>query len=82
MTKKDCVGEFATEKQKVKSLEKVIYGNGQDGLIRKVGVIEDAIIVIKSYNHIKTWILGVTVGVLALIVGSMATYIWTKILGG
>ena len=82
MTKKDCTGEFATEKQKMKNLEKVIFGNGDDGIVKKVGLIEDAIIVIKSYNHIKTWILGVAVTILSLMVGSMATYIWTIKIGG
>ena len=77
MVKKDCTGEFATEKQKVKNLEKVLFGNGEDGITKRVGAIEDAIIVIKSYNHIKTWILGTAVAVMSIMIGSMATYIWS-----
>ncbi len=77
MAKKDCTGEFATEKQKIKNMEKVVFGNGDDGIVKRVRTIEEAITIIESYNHIKTWILGVAVGFLSLLVGSMATYIWT-----
>ncbi len=82
MTKETRTAEFAAEKQKTKSLEKVIFGNGQNGLVKKIGTIEDEIIVIKSYNHIKTWILGGAVTILSSMVGSMAIYIWITRFGG
>lgn len=82
MTEAGCEAEFAVEKQKIKSIEKVLFGNGVDGLVKKVRTVEDAVIIMQSYDHIKTWILGTAVSVLSVMVGAMSSYIWFSRIGG
>ena len=64
MAEKNCSSEFATEKQKMKNLEKVIFGNGQNGLVKKVGKISDELILQKERNSIKMWIYRTAIGTL------------------
>ncbi|KKM50798.1 hypothetical protein LCGC14_1555820 [marine sediment metagenome] len=68
-----------TEFQKVKDdlsyIKKTLAGNGEEGLIKQTQKQTEAIIKIQSYNHLKNWILGSAVTVLATICGSLATFI-------
>ena len=41
MAKKDYI-EVATGKEKINNLEKVVFGNGQDGLLKRVDAVENA----------------------------------------
>ena len=65
--------------QKVKNIEKILMGNGTEGLMRKMDEASDAIIEMKSYNHLKTWILGSVVAALTAIVSILTTYITLKL---
>ena len=64
MVKKDCGTDFAVEQQKIRSIEKVLYGNGTNGLIRTLKTLSDEMIIQKERNSIKMWIYRTTIGLL------------------
>ena len=75
MARKNCNEEFAIEKQKVKALEKLLYGNGTNGLVRTIKDLSDDMIVQKERNSIKMWIYRSTIAVLI----SLSTFLLTRI---
>ena len=69
---------------KVKSIEKILMGNGVKGLITKmdevmietIPKIYKQINEIKSYSQIKNWIMGLIITVLATTVGFLIGKVW------
>ena len=45
-------------------IKKVLAGNGENGMIKQLRKVSDAMIKIESYNHLKHWILYIAVTVL------------------
>ena len=82
MAKKDCTGEFATEKQKMKNVEKVIFGNGDNGIIKKLKELSDDMIVQKERNSFKMWVYRTAIGVLIAIVSVLAQQLFNIKIGG
>ena len=74
----DILRELSDVSRKVKNMEKILMGNGTEGLMRKMEMASDAIIEIKSYNHLKVWILGGIVAFLMTIITGLITYIILK----
>lgn len=79
MPRKDCNGEFATEKQKLKNIEKILSGNGNNGLVKQVRRNSDELIVQKERNSIKMWIYRSTIGALLFITGWLSRELYNMI---
>jgi len=79
---KDCNGEFATEKQKITSLEKALYGNGTNGLMRIVKKLNDDMIIQKERNSFKMWVYRGVIGVLITMITFLATRAYYTKFGG
>ena len=84
MTQKQCryEAEIITMMQKLKNIEKILMGNGTEGLMRKMEDASDTIIKIRSYDHIKSWSLGGAVAVLTSVCSFLLAYVWYMKLGG
>ncbi len=85
MTKGNQCGkeaEIATITTKQRNMEKVLFGNGSDGVVKKIEKIKETLIELKGYNALKIWILRGTVALLLLICGFLASYVWYMHFGG
>ncbi len=65
--------------QKVKNMERILMGNGTEGLMRKMEAASVAIIKIQSYDHIKTWVLGGAVSFLLIMLSTITTLYWISL---
>ncbi len=78
--------KIEVELQKIKDdinyIKKTITGNGEKGLINIVGLlgetvgnIQQTLVKLQSYAHLKNWILGGAVSILLAVCSSLATYL-------
>ncbi len=74
--------ELQKIKDDIQYIKKTITGNGEKGLIKTVELLRETIrniqmtlVKLQSYAHIKNWILGGAVSILAAICSSLATYL-------
>ncbi len=75
----ELLGKINEVNLKVKNMERILMGNGTEGLMRKMEESSEAIIKIQSYNHIKTWVLGGAVSFLLAMLTALTTLYWIKV---
>jgi len=68
--------EIATIAQKLVSIEKNLFGNGVKGLVTKMEETVENVNKIKNYTHIRNWVLGGAVTVLASVCGFLLSQIY------
>lgn len=66
MVKHECLKEadIATIKEQIATVFHILNGNGEDGLLKKLDRLSDAMIKLESYNHIKQWVMGTAITLL------------------
>ena len=74
--------DFGEEKQKLKSIEKIVFGNGDDGFVKRLRNAETEIIKQKEKNSTKMWFYRSTIGVLIALVTFLATQLYNIKFGG
>lgn len=81
MTYEREIGEMG---QKIKNIEKILIGNGTEGLLKKMDELTSKIIPkidktlerLRNYSHLKNWIMGGVISILLMICAFLATQLY------